>query len=183
MNLALHQAYTIHLHSKGPSWPIHTPPIIFFSVLSTCHLPLLISQQCLPSSPICNVYRWAPLPFLPCQPSCMEEALINISKPTSLFSLKCLQKCLLSCDSYRKTLDSKYNDFFYSHYSYLIISLCFPACLVRLSAISCLRLEAAKGRNWIFVLYLHSAEHNRFLSITGLLYHYCSINDNFWTQL
>lgn len=34
MNLALHQAYTIHLHSKGPSWPIHTPPIIFSCVIN-----------------------------------------------------------------------------------------------------------------------------------------------------
>lgn len=89
VNLALHQAYAIHLHSKGPSWPTRTPPIIF-SMLSTCQLSPLISQRCLPSSPICYVHRWALLPFLPCQPSCMEEAPINISKPTSLLSLKCV---------------------------------------------------------------------------------------------
>lgn len=73
---ALHDLSTLHLP--------------FFSMLSTCQLSPLISQWCLPSSPICYVHRRALLPFLPCQPSCTGEAPINISKPTSLFSLKCL---------------------------------------------------------------------------------------------
>lgn len=67
--LALYQAYTIRLHLKGPSWPIHTPPYHFFCVIN---MSALSSDQ-----PVVPTL----LPFLPCQPSCMEESLINVIKP------------------------------------------------------------------------------------------------------
>lgn len=65
--------------------------------------------------------------------------------------------------------------FFSSGYSYLIISLCFPVCLVQLhyfgstspTSISCLRPEVTKGRNLVLGLYLLSTPYERFLSITG----------------